>query len=122
MMRALQAALPDTIGRELPVNVNGPIPAILLDLDLGAGERAVVVSGPSLTVPEGGATSGGSGEEMFTGMLDQSLAEEVPAAFVYGGRTHAVMMCTPADLEDFAVGFTVTDLYDHYVKGSTVFD
>jgi citrate synthase len=32
MMRALQAALPDTIGRELPVNVNGPIPAILLDL------------------------------------------------------------------------------------------
>ena len=32
MMRALQAALPQTIGRELPVNVNGPIPAILLDL------------------------------------------------------------------------------------------
>ncbi len=32
MMRALQAALPETIGRELPVNVNGPIPAIMLDL------------------------------------------------------------------------------------------
>ena len=32
MMRALKAALPETIGRELPVNVNGPIPAILLDL------------------------------------------------------------------------------------------
>ncbi len=32
MMRALQAALPETIGRELPINVNGPIPAILLDL------------------------------------------------------------------------------------------
>jgi citrate synthase len=32
MMRALQAALPDTIGRALPVNVNGPIPAIMLDL------------------------------------------------------------------------------------------
>ena len=32
MMRALQAALPETIGRALPVNVNGPIPAILLDL------------------------------------------------------------------------------------------
>ncbi|HTM96885.1 MAG TPA: citryl-CoA lyase [Croceibacterium sp.] len=32
MMRALQTALPETIGRELPVNVNGPIPAILLDL------------------------------------------------------------------------------------------
>ncbi len=32
MMRALQAALPETIGRELAVNVNGPIPAILLDI------------------------------------------------------------------------------------------
>ena len=32
MMRALQAALPETIGRELPVNVNGPIPAIMLDV------------------------------------------------------------------------------------------
>lgn len=32
MMRAMQAALPETIGRALPVNVNGPIPAIMLDL------------------------------------------------------------------------------------------
>ena len=32
MMRALQAALPEVIGRALPVNVNGPIPAIMLDL------------------------------------------------------------------------------------------
>ena len=32
MMRALKAALPETIGRDLTVNVNGPIPAILLDL------------------------------------------------------------------------------------------
>lgn len=32
MMRALQAALPETIGRGLPVNVNGPIPAIMLDV------------------------------------------------------------------------------------------
>lgn len=36
------------------------------------------------TVPEGGATSGGSGEEMFTGMLDQSLAGEVPARWSNG--------------------------------------
>jgi len=32
MMRALQAALPECIGRSLPVNVNGPIPAIMLDI------------------------------------------------------------------------------------------
>lgn len=37
------------------------------------------------------------------------LAEEVPVALVYGGRSHAVMLCTPADLEDLAVGFTVTE-------------
>jgi FdhD protein len=37
------------------------------------------------------------------------LAAEVPVALVYNGRPHVVMMCTPADLEDFAVGFTVTE-------------
>jgi FdhD protein len=37
------------------------------------------------------------------------VATEVPVAFVYGGRTYVVMMCTPADLEDLAVGFSVTE-------------
>ena len=32
MLYAIKAALPDTLGRPLPVNVNGPIPAIMLDL------------------------------------------------------------------------------------------
>lgn len=38
-----------------------------------------------------------------------SLAAEVPVALIYNGRPHVVMMCTPADLEDFATGFTVTE-------------
>ena len=41
--------------------------------------------------------------------VDGVLAAEVPVALVYNGRPHVVMMCTPADLEDFAVGFTVTE-------------
>lgn len=37
------------------------------------------------------------------------LAEEVAVALVFDGSTQAVMMATPADLEDFALGFALTE-------------
>ncbi len=37
------------------------------------------------------------------------VAEEVPVALVYHGVPHVVMLATPANLEDFAVGFTLSE-------------
>ncbi|KAG0163861.1 hypothetical protein DFQ28_000570 [Apophysomyces sp. BC1034] len=37
------------------------------------------------------------------------VAEEVPVALVFNGISHAVMMCTPRDLDTFAVGFSLTE-------------
>src|SRR4029077_19532730 len=44
----------------------------------------------------------------LTHATDQ-IAEEMPVALVYHEVPHVVMLATPADLEDYAVGFTLSE-------------
>jgi FdhD protein len=65
-------------------------------LDAGPYDVSPVAAGRLLT-PEGEARA-----------LWQ-VAEETPVAILLNGETFAVMMMTPADIEDFAVGFALTE-------------
>lgn len=47
-----------------------------------------------------------NGEQIKT---DDFVAEEVPVVLVYNGVSHVVMLTTPTDLEDFALGFSLTE-------------
>jgi formate dehydrogenase accessory protein FdhD len=63
---------------------------------LGYGSPTVVVRGVRI---ESGAAS----------PVEEVLAEETPVSIAYNLASHTVMMATPADLEEFAVGFSLTE-------------
>jgi FdhD protein len=64
----------------------------------GAGERIGFLERPILR-HRGNSRSAG---------IDR-VAEEMPLALVVNGISHVVMMVTPRDLEEFAVGFALTE-------------
>ncbi len=48
---------------------------------------------------------------LASGSIDtiEAVAAEVPVALVYNGISHVVMMATPQDLADFALGFSLSE-------------
>ena len=78
--------------------------------DIG-GEAGRVVDGLSADAAAAGLVPGivTASRDGHVGERPDLLADEVPVAMVYNGITQVVMLATPADLEDFALGFGLTE-------------
>lgn len=75
---------------------------------VSAGPMAVVGPGAARpTVSTGQAQYWRGGNEPLPRL--EPIAAECPVALVYNGVSHAVMLASPADLEDMGIGFTIAE-------------
>ena len=74
----------------MPATPLGPVP--------GLGYSDLVTTRPLVRVVDDSATA-----------ETAPVAEEVPVAMAYNGEPFVVVMASPADLEDLAIGFSITE-------------
>jgi len=74
----------------MPATPLGPVP--------GLGYAELLSTHPLIRIAENSSATD-----------EASVAEEVPVAMVYNGEPFVVMMASPADFEDLAIGFSVTE-------------
>jgi len=69
----------------------------------------MAISATELRAVESRAASQWRRSEGEASQIRRDLADEAAVGLAYDGRPHAVLMATPADLEDLAVGFTLSE-------------
>jgi FdhD protein len=74
----------------MPISPLGPVP--------GLGYSQPFVTRALTHLSDGSGISG-----------EAAIAEEIPVAFVYNGESFVVVMASPTDLDDLAVGFSITE-------------